>query len=260
MRPSCRSLRRRSSARWRRWTDPPAGPPRRVGPSSGGGQRGLRGSCGSPAWRVCRRHNYWQKATRLFGPSVSGRAGVPLRVPRASVLQLTRRVRGPLLSNTRSAWAGSPPRGRLDRPPCRPAADRGRARPLLAPRSHCRLRPSPWDSSAAPCPGPGGAGGPAGASVNCTCHRVPSTQLVSCLPLCGSGAGARSALPPPPSVSRARAQRVPGPPPPTSPLRARVNMYISQARASGVEGAAPAHFSCADLYNYLFKGTWIIME
>lgn len=43
----------------------------------------------------------------------------------------------------------------------------------------------PW-SGPAQAQGTGGPRGP----LNCTCHRVPSTQLVSCLPLCGSGDGA----------------------------------------------------------------------
>lgn len=148
--------------------------------------------------------------------------------------------------HSRAHPAGSPPWGRLETLPRGPlllTTDAPGAHPTGS-ASPSGTRP-PWPALVRSVPEPG-CRGPRGASVHCTCHRVPSTQLVSCLTV---WTRRRS------TEAQAWAQRVPGP----FLLRAHVNMYISQAWASG-EGLPQARFSCADLYNYLFKGTWIIMK
>lgn len=71
-------------------------------------------------------------------------------------------------------------------------------------------------------------------SLNCTCHRVPSTQLVSCLPLCGSGDGAPQC---PLSTLSFHSAGSAGPG--SSFVRAHVNMYILRL---GLAGAAPSPF------------------
>lgn len=132
--------------------------------------------------------------------------------------------------------------------PSGPAADHRLAHWRLAGSPHHGLCFCLWDSPPRPA-----LVGTREASVNCTCHRVPSTQLVSCPPL---WTWQRSATVP--SLLRPQVPSA-GCAGPRSPFpRARVNMYISQARASG--GLPRARFSCADLYNYLFKGTWIRMK
>lgn len=155
-------------------------------------------------------------------------------VPQASVQLPTRGPRPPLHSSTRRAHPNE--QGTF----YKAALMTSRSGPLpltmgppLVPPpgcSHHGLCLSLQDSPAMPCPcrascrpGAQGALGP----LNCTCHRVPSTQLVSCCH-CVDPAMGRLIAPSPPSVSTALALWVPGP----SLLRAHVNMYISQARAS----------------------------
>lgn len=68
------------------------------------------------------------------------------------------------------------------------------------------------------CPGPS-AGVLAEASVNCTCHQVPSTQLVSCLLLC-EASGHETSAPSLPVSSRPLNWPVP------CFLSTHINMYI----------------------------------
>lgn len=266
-RPSCLSLRRRSLARWRRWTDGQAWPLRPGGPRQAGTRaatRSIRGSCWTVRLTCARTHRCWQKA-RCWPPPVrlcaDGRGSLWV-AQQAFILQLTGRVPCPLLSDTQRVRLSREPAMGPRRTPS-PAAPRCslRAHPP-APRPGARTAGSaPPSGTCPPHPAPAGPGlglggqGPCGASLNCTCHRVPSTQLVSCLPLCGSGDGAPSALPPPSSFPERRLGSAgPGPLPSKGPCK-----YVHFS-GQGQWGAAPAHFSCADLYNYLFKGTWIIMK
>lgn len=106
-----------------------------------------------------------------------------LRVPKASVHSSVGILR-------ESALAGSPPWGRLETSPAAPAANcrqppGAHSTGSAPPSETSRL---PWPALVRPVPELGCRA--CGASANCTCHRVPSTQLVSCLPLCGPGNGA----------------------------------------------------------------------
>lgn len=106
MRPSCPSLRRKSLARWRRWTDGRAWPLCRVGPASGRGRgrtQSVRGSCCVVCFTQLLGEGQVlpapQPASSWVHLCADGRGSLCV-VPQASTLQLTRRVPCPLLSDT----------------------------------------------------------------------------------------------------------------------------------------------------------------
>lgn len=216
MRPSCLSLRRRSSAKWRRWTDPQARLCTRRGPRQGRGWPHRTGKAAPCEVQTCG----FSRAARDCLPVATPLRSICVQVSRGPAawshrcLSCCRQGGGrPLLHSTtlrvRPASREQAQRGCLADPPQRvPAANHGPTPWRLPQGSASPSRDCP------PCPTPVRAGsgpglrGPLGVSK---LYMSPSAfnTAVSCLPLCGSGDGAPQ-CPLSTLISTAPAQRVPG--------------------------------------------------